>query len=96
MLALDPDNTSVEFRRIVIAQKGMGLGQAAIHAMEGYCRERLGRSRIWLDVFDFNQRGQHIYEKLGYRRFAKSELENNVLFFYNKSLKNSPDRASPQ
>jgi RimJ/RimL family protein N-acetyltransferase len=60
ILALDPDNTSVEFRRIVVAQKGIGLGQAAIHAMEDYCRERLGRSRIWLDVFDFNQRGQHI------------------------------------
>ena len=86
MLAPDPDNTSVEFRRIVVAQKGIGLGQAAIHAMEDYCREHLGRSRIWLDVFEFNQRGQHIYEKLGYRRFAKSEIENNVLFFYDKVL----------
>jgi RimJ/RimL family protein N-acetyltransferase len=55
--------------------------------MENYCHERLGRSRIWLGVFDFNQRGQHIYEKLGYRRFAKSEVEDKVLFFYGKPLK---------
>jgi len=44
MLALDPDNISVEFRRIVVAQKSMGLGQVAVHTMEDYCRERLGRS----------------------------------------------------
>jgi RimJ/RimL family protein N-acetyltransferase len=69
MLALDPDHTSVELRRIVIAQKGIGPGQDAILPMEDYCRERIGRSRIWLDVFDFNHRGQHVYQKLGYRRF---------------------------
>ena len=56
--------------------------------MEEYCRERLGRSRIWLDVFEFNQRGQHIYQKLGYRRFDQGEVEGKVLFFYDKLLNN--------
>jgi RimJ/RimL family protein N-acetyltransferase len=88
ILVLEADGRSVEFRRIVVADKGKGLAQAAIPAMEEYCRERLGRNRIWLDVFEFNQRGQHIYQKLGYRRFDQGEAEGKVLFFYDKLLNN--------
>ena len=86
ILVLEADGRSVEFRRIVIAHKGRGLGQVAILAMEDYCRERLERNRIWLDVFEFNRRGQHIYRKLGYRRFDKSEAGDKVLFYYDKAL----------
>jgi len=86
ILVLEADGRSVEFRRIVVAQKGIGLGQVAIQAMEDYCRERLARSRIWLDVFAFNQRGKHIYQKLGYRRFAKKIVGNKDLFCYDKTL----------
>lgn len=86
ILKLDSDHSSVEFRRVVIANKGQGIGQSAIRAMEDYCRYQLQRHRIWLDVFEFNQRGQHIYEKLGYRLFDSGDLDGKKLLFYQKNI----------
>ena len=76
----------VEFRRIVVSCRGIGIGQAAIPAMEVYCREQLHCRRIWLDVFDSNPRGRHIYQKLGYRLFDTGELEGRKLLYMDKSL----------
>lgn len=86
ILALDSDGVSVEFRRIVVADKGAGIGQRAIALMEDFCRRQLGRKRIWLDVFDFNQRGRHIYEKLCYTRFDCRSRDGKTLLFYQKTL----------
>ena len=86
ILALDSDAHSVEFRRIVVAEKGKGIGQAAISVMERYCARELGRLRIWLDVFEHNARGRHIYEKLGYRKFGESEHAGRKLLLYEKEL----------
>ena len=86
ILVLEADGRSVEFRRIVVAAARRGIGQAAIRLMENYCREDLGRERIWLDVFEFNQRGRHIYEKLGYRFFDRGEVDGKPLLFYDKPI----------
>lgn len=86
ILALEADGASVEFRRIVVANRGNGIGQRAIPAMEAWCRERLGRRRIWLDVFDTNHRGRHVYEKLGYRRYDQKPWDDRILYFYEKRL----------
>lgn len=86
ILALDTDGCSIEFRRIVVSDKGKGIGQAAIGQMEGFCRDELYRSRIWLDVFEHNQRGRHIYEKLGYKRYGESEFLGKPLLLYEKWL----------
>jgi RimJ/RimL family protein N-acetyltransferase len=86
ILALDPDNHSVEFRRIVVACKDRGIGQQAISQMETYCREQLNRNRVWLDVFDFNQRGQHVYAKLGYKFFDQKDFHGQTLLCYQKSI----------
>lgn len=86
LLVLDPDGVSVEFRRIVVVTKGKGIGQAAIAAMENYCQAKLGRQRIWLDVFEFNQRGRHIYEKLGYVKFSQRSCKGKLLLLYEKTL----------
>ena len=86
ILALEADGQSVEFRRIVVASRGAGIGQRAIPAMEAWCRDRLGRRRIWLDVFDTNHRGRHVYEKLGYRRFDEAPYDDRILYFYDKEL----------
>lgn len=86
ILALDPDPGSVEFRRIVVAARGQGIGQAAIPLMEDYCRDQLGRGRVWLDVFACNRRGRHVYEKLGYRCFDRGELDGKPLLFFDKSI----------
>ena len=86
ILALDADPASIEFRRIVVFEKGRGIAQIAIPLMEEYCRLNIPRPRIWLDVYDFNSRGIHLYEKLGYRRFDQREHQGKRLFFYDKKL----------
>ena len=86
ILVLEADGRSVEFRRVVVAPRGTGIGQRAIPLMETWCRDRLGRRRIWLDVFDSNPRGQYVYEKLGYRRFDTASYDHRLLYFYQKDL----------
>jgi diamine N-acetyltransferase len=86
ILVLDADQSSVEFRRIVVSDKGRGIGQSAIHAMEQFCRTDLRRTRIWLDVFEHNSRGQHVYNKLGYEGYGESNHESGKLLLYQKWL----------
>ena len=86
VLVPEADGSSVEFRRIVVADKGRGIGQQAIAAMETYCRDTLQRDRVWLDVFDFNPRGMHVYRKLGYRLIGEENLDDRRLLAYDKIL----------
>lgn len=86
ILALDADGRSIEFRRIVVAAKGRGVGQLAIAQMENFCRARLDRTRIWLDVFEHNQRGRHIYEKFGYEKYGETAHGSGRLWLYEKQL----------
>ncbi|KZX02011.1 histone acetyltransferase [Pseudoalteromonas luteoviolacea] len=77
---------SVEFRRIVISNKGKGVGQKAVALMEAYCVESLKRKHIWLDVFEKNARGIHIYTKLGYSQFDEAIHAGSKLILMEKSL----------
>lgn len=86
ILVLEPDGEGVEFRRIVVASRDRGIGQAAIAEMEDYCRNCLNRTRIWLDVFEHNARGRHVYEKLGYELFDRGTLDGRPLLLYRKPL----------
>ena len=86
ILVLDSEPNSFEFRRAVVSDKGKGVGQSAITAMEQFCRTQLQRTRVWLDVFEYNNRGRHIYEKLGYERYGESDHEGRRLLLYQKRL----------
>lgn len=86
ILVLDPDGESVEFRRIVISEPGNGYGKQVIGMVDQICREELGRSRLWLDVFETNKRARHVYEECGYRQFGQSELRGRTLILYGKIL----------
>ena len=86
ILVAEDDSESVEFRRIVVASKDNGIGQSAISEMERYCVDALKCNRIWLDVFEINKRGQHIYNKLGYGQFKTGEYNGKVLLYFNKKL----------
>lgn len=59
---------SIEFGRIIIAEDKRGAGQGAIRTIIQYIFDTLDAHRIWLDTLDHNVRGQHIYEKLGFRK----------------------------
>lgn len=86
ILVVEPDSNSVEFRRIIIDRDKRGIGQQAIHAMENFCRLQLNVKRIWLDVYDDNATGIHIYKKIGYRQFKQEPRGSRQLLFFEKSL----------
>ena len=82
ILILDPDGKSIEFRRIVMSRPGRGYGKSAVRMVGKLCRTELGRRRIWLDVFEANDRARHVYESCGYRQFGRTEYEGRTLLLY--------------
>ena len=86
ILANEPSTQSVEFRRILLDQNSLGVGQAAMTAMESYCKQHYRPKRIWLDVYEDNAVGLHIYEKFGYQRFDQKRHDGRWLYFYEKFL----------
>ena len=86
ILVFEPQNNAVEFGRICIDRKHRGIGQQAIGLMENYCRKQFKCESIWLDVFEDNPRGIHIYEKLGYQKFKQETFRERQLLFYRKTL----------
>lgn len=66
------DELVVEFRRIIIVTKGLGLGKTCIEAVKKVVAEELRASRLWLDVFDFNSRARHLYQAAGFREIDSS------------------------
>lgn len=86
ILVLDADGHSVEFRRIVITKPGRGYGKQVVDMVDRICRDELGRNRIWLDVFETNNRAHYVYEQCGYKKFGKTEYEGRTLFLYEKMV----------
>ena len=86
ILATENNFKDVEFRRIVVDSKGKGIGQLAIKSMELYCTRILQANRIWLDVFEANTRGLHIYQKLGYKVFKTEKLNSKILLYMDKAI----------
>ena len=82
ILALDPDGVSIEFRRIVVSVPGHGIGKAAVELVRELCKWELGRERVWLDVFESNERARHVYEKCGYSRFGSADHGGRLLLLY--------------
>jgi len=86
LLKLEDDKCSIEFRRIVVVERGRGTGQQVLNEIEKYCINKLKRKRIWLDVFSFNERGIHIYEKQGYKKMGETDIADKRAFIYEKLL----------
>lgn len=86
ILNLEEDKKSVEFRRIVINEKGKGFGMIAIKYLDYIVKEEYLMNRIWLDVFANNKRGIHIYEKCGYKYFNSIKHQGKELKIYEKIL----------
>ena len=66
LAGLNDPNESIEFRRMVVAEKGTGLGRKALRLAKAIVFEELGAHRLWLDVKDFNIRARHLYETEGF------------------------------
>lgn len=64
----DEGNRSCGFRILVGAQgRGRGLGTEATRLIVRHGLETMGLHRITLEVYDFNPRARHVYEKAGFR-----------------------------
>ncbi|MHB8304236.1 MAG: GNAT family N-acetyltransferase [Acidobacteriaceae bacterium] len=59
---------SIEMKRFVIAAPGGGLGQWALSALMDHAFHTLHAHRLWLDVFEDNERALHVYRKAGFQQ----------------------------
>jgi diamine N-acetyltransferase len=59
-------NQSVEFRRIVVTEKGKGYGKEALRLVKKLAFEELKAHRLWLDVQEHNVRARGLYESEGF------------------------------
>ena len=66
LAGLENPHLSVEFRRIVITEKGKGYGRSALQLVKQFVFEEPGAHRLWLDVKDHNTRARHLYQSEGF------------------------------
>ena len=68
LAGLANENKSIELKRIVVSEKSKGHGKQAIELIKKRCFQHYLCNRLWLDVFEFNQRAIHVYEKLNFHK----------------------------
>lgn len=68
----------VEFRRIVVVEKGRGIGKAAVARVLEYAFDELDASEVWLDFVEHNTRARHVYEKYGFRADPTARLSTEI------------------
>ena len=61
----------IEFRRIAISEKGRGYGSHTVRLVQEAAFGKMGARRLWLDVYDFNDRARSLYRAEGFE--AESE-----------------------
>ena len=66
IILINTQNRNVELKRIVIDDKQKGYGLASLEWVKRYVFETLNAERLWLDVYAFNVRAQHVYKKAGF------------------------------
>lgn len=64
--ATNPD-LSLEFKRMVVTQKGKGYGRKTFRLVTKYAFEILEMHRIWLEVMEHNKVGYNLYLSEGYK-----------------------------
>lgn len=61
----NPDR-SVEFMRVVVTDKGRGMGRAVVREVKRLAFEDWGAHRLWLDVKTDNARARALYRSEGF------------------------------
>ncbi|MEV7179328.1 GNAT family protein [Kitasatospora sp. NPDC093679] len=63
----DEPNLSCSFRTLIgPAGRGRGLGTEALRLLLAHAFDGLGLHRVQLEVYAFNPRARHVYEKVGF------------------------------
>ena len=68
LIRLNRHSHLFEIRRIVITDKGKGLGKESMQELIRYAFEETDTNRLWLDVYPDNTIGIRLYESLGMHR----------------------------
>jgi RimJ/RimL family protein N-acetyltransferase len=64
----DDENSSCSYRTLVgAAGRGRGLGTEATRLVVEHALTTMGLHRVTLEVYDFNPRARHVYEKVGFQ-----------------------------
>jgi diamine N-acetyltransferase len=66
LTGLAQPHQSIEFRRIVVTDKGNGYGRESLRLIKKMAFDELGAHRLWLDVKEHNTRARHLYESEGF------------------------------
>ena len=66
LAGLIDENENIEFRRIVVTEKGQGIGRKVLRLVKELAFGELNAHRLWLDVKAFNERARHLYETEGF------------------------------
>ena len=61
------EHRGIELRRIVVSEKGQGVGQLALQLVLEHAFTTLHAHRVWLDVKVHNQRAQRAYHAVGFK-----------------------------
>jgi len=59
--------TGIQLRRLVVSERGRGVGAAALPLVLDHCFGPLGTHRVWLDVLPENERALTLYRRVGFR-----------------------------
>ena len=80
LMQIDPDNRNAVLRIALFGTEhfGKGYGSEALRLLLGYGFEVHRLHRIGLDVFAYNKRAIHVYEKIGFRREG---VQRDALFY---------------
>ncbi len=63
----DPGSRGISYRTLIgPSGRDRGLGTEATRLIMGYAFEEVGLHRVELEVFAFNDRARHVYEKVGF------------------------------
>lgn len=87
LVGLTDANENIEFRRMVVAEKGKGYGRRALQLIKEIAFEELNAHRLWLDVKDFNELARRLYESENFttegvwREHLKTENGRESLVF---------------
>lgn len=63
---------AVELKRVALTEPGRGTGRTVLRALVELCFGELGARRLWLDVFDDNERARRAYKVAGFREEGRS------------------------
>jgi RimJ/RimL family protein N-acetyltransferase len=54
---------------------GKGIGTTVTRMMLGHAFDTLNMNRVWLHVYEYNPRGVHVYEKIGFQTEGRLRQE---------------------